>query len=38
MDRHGVTLIIGASNIFGTLHEALTAAGVNPAAHEPGVL
>ncbi|MDR6391161.1 SulP family inorganic anion transporter [Paraburkholderia phenoliruptrix] len=28
MDRHGITPIIGASCIFGTLHEALHAAGV----------
>ena len=38
MDRHGITQIIGASNIFGTLHEALVAAGANPAANEPGAL
>jgi SulP family sulfate permease len=35
MDRHGITQIIGASNIFGTLHEALAAAGMNPAANSP---
>jgi MFS superfamily sulfate permease-like transporter len=28
MDRHGITPIIGAGSIFGTLHEALRAAGV----------
>jgi SulP family sulfate permease len=38
MDRHGIAQIIGASNIFDTLHEALAAAGVHPAASEPGML
>ncbi|MEC5408232.1 SulP family inorganic anion transporter [Paraburkholderia sp. MPAMCS5] len=34
MDRHGITPLIGASCIFGTLHEALRAAGVDqPAAN-----
>ncbi|WP_087048353.1 SulP family inorganic anion transporter [Caballeronia ptereochthonis] len=33
MDRHGLTRVVGASNVFETLHEALAAAGVNPAAH-----
>ena len=28
MDRHGITPIVGASCIFGTLHEALRSAGV----------
>ncbi|BCQ25313.1 STAS domain-containing protein [Caballeronia sp. NK8] len=34
MDRHGLTRVLGAQNVFDTLHEALAAAGVNPAAHE----
>ncbi|MGU7770634.1 SulP family inorganic anion transporter [Burkholderia sp. MR1-5-21] len=38
MDRHGITPIVGASNIFTTLHEALAAAGVNPEMHEAGTL
>ncbi|CAG4920553.1 SulP family inorganic anion transporter [Paraburkholderia gardini] len=38
MDRHDITQTIGASNIFATMHEALAAAGVNPAAHETGTL
>jgi hypothetical protein len=29
MDRHGITPIIDESCIFGTLHEALRAAGVD---------
>jgi sulfate permease, SulP family len=28
MDRHGITPIVGAGCIFGTLHEALRSAGV----------
>lgn len=38
MDRHDITQTIGASNIFATMHEALAATGVNPAAHETGML
>ena len=38
MDRHCITQIIGASNVFETLHEALAAAGVSPAVHEPGAV
>ncbi|SAK73198.1 sulfate transporter [Caballeronia temeraria] len=38
MDRHGLTRVLGESNIFDTLHEALAAAGVNPTAHEPNAL
>jgi sulfate permease, SulP family len=38
MDRHGMTRIVGAEHIFSTLHEALDAAGVNPAAREPGTV
>ncbi|MBN3755216.1 SulP family inorganic anion transporter [Paraburkholderia sp. Tr-20389] len=30
MDRHGITQVIGAENIFETLHEALAAAGISP--------
>jgi SulP family sulfate permease len=37
MDRHRITPVVGASNVFETLHEALTAAGVHPAAHEAGM-
>jgi hypothetical protein len=32
MDRHGITPIVDASCIFGTLHEALRAAGVEEPA------
>jgi MFS superfamily sulfate permease-like transporter len=38
MDRHGLTRVLGASNVFDTLHEALAAAGVNSGGHEPNVL
>ena len=38
MDRHCITQIIGASNVFETLHEALAAAGASPAVHEPGAV
>ncbi|WP_179404457.1 SulP family inorganic anion transporter [Burkholderia guangdongensis] len=37
MDRHGITPVVGASNVFGTLHEALAATGVDSAAHENGI-
>jgi MFS superfamily sulfate permease-like transporter len=37
MDRHGVTRVVGASNIFDTLHEALASAGVSPP-HEVGAI
>jgi len=30
MDRHGITQVVGESNVFATLHEALSAAGVSP--------
>jgi sulfate permease, SulP family len=30
MDRHGITQVVGESNVFATLHEALAAAGVSP--------
>jgi len=30
MDRHRITQIVGESNIFDTLHEALAAAGISP--------
>jgi SulP family sulfate permease len=35
MDRHGVTAAVGADKLFFTRHEALVAAGCDPAAH-PG--
>ncbi|WP_062604085.1 SulP family inorganic anion transporter [Caballeronia calidae] len=38
MDRHGLTPVLGASNVFETLHEALAAAGAAPVMHEPDVL
>jgi sulfate permease, SulP family len=38
MDRHGITSILGAQNIFTTLHEALAAAGVEPMSHDPGTV
>ncbi|WP_118178451.1 SulP family inorganic anion transporter [Paraburkholderia phosphatilytica] len=38
MDRHGITPIVGASCVFGTLHEALESVGVNPVAHGNGTL
>jgi high affinity sulfate transporter 1 len=38
MDRHGLTRVLGTSNVFDTLHEALAAAGVNSGGHEPNVL
>ncbi|WP_061137417.1 SulP family inorganic anion transporter [Caballeronia fortuita] len=38
MDRHGLTRVVGASNVFYTLHEALTAAGVSPSVHAPDAL
>jgi high affinity sulfate transporter 1 len=38
MDRHGLTPVLGASNVFDTLHEALAAAGVNSGAHVPDAL
>jgi high affinity sulfate transporter 1 len=38
MDRHGVTAIVGTSNIFETLHEALAVVGVEPPAHVNGGL
>ena len=38
MDRHGLTPVLGASNVFETLHEALAAAGAAPGMHEPDVL
>ncbi|WP_321793503.1 SulP family inorganic anion transporter [Caballeronia sp. J97] len=38
MDRHGLTKVLGASNVFDTLHEALAAAGVSPGTHEPNAL
>ena len=30
MDRHRITQVVGASNVFNTLHEALAAAGISP--------
>lgn len=33
MDRHGLTRVVGASNMFGTLHEALAAGGVPAQMH-----
>ncbi|MBN3766429.1 SulP family inorganic anion transporter [Burkholderia sp. Ac-20365] len=30
MDRHRITQVVGASNVFDTLHEALAAAGISP--------
>lgn len=38
MDRHGITAIVGAENIFATLHEALAAAGVGQNADKSGLL
>ncbi|SAL21675.1 sulfate transporter [Caballeronia peredens] len=38
MDRHGLTQVVGAANVFSTLHEALAFAGVNPLKHEPNTL
>ncbi|WP_323119096.1 SulP family inorganic anion transporter [Burkholderia alba] len=38
MDRHGITRIVGASNVFDTLHEALAATGVNSDVHGNGTL
>jgi high affinity sulfate transporter 1 len=38
MDRHGLTRMLGTSHVFDTLHEALAAAGVTWAAHEPNPL
>ncbi|PMS38820.1 MFS superfamily sulfate permease-like transporter [Trinickia symbiotica] len=38
MDRHGVTTIVGTSNIFETLHAALAVVGVEPPAHVNGGL
>jgi sulfate permease, SulP family len=38
MDRHGMTAIVGASNIFTTLHEALAAAGVESKGRDPGTV
>ncbi|MDR5775793.1 MULTISPECIES: SulP family inorganic anion transporter [unclassified Caballeronia] len=38
MDRHRLTEVIGKSNVFATLHEALAAAGVSAEAHEAGAL
>jgi hypothetical protein len=35
MDRHGVTAAVGADKLFFTRHEALVAAGCDPAAR-PG--
>ncbi|SAK72431.1 sulfate transporter [Caballeronia hypogeia] len=35
MDRHGLTPVLGVTNVFETLHEALAAAGVRVSAHEP---
>ena len=32
MDRHGITAVLGESNIFETLHQALVAAGFDPSA------
>jgi hypothetical protein len=38
MDRHGLTHVLGVSNMYDTLHEALAAVGVSPGAHEPNEL
>jgi sulfate permease, SulP family len=38
MDRHGITPMLGAHCIFATLHEALSAAGVEPMTREPGTV
>ncbi|AET91311.1 sulfate transporter [Burkholderia sp. YI23] len=38
MDRHGLTPVLGASNVFETLHEALAAAGASPAEPAPETL
>ncbi|MDR5838595.1 SulP family inorganic anion transporter [Caballeronia sp. LZ034LL] len=38
MDRHGLTRVLGASNVFGTLHEALAAVGVPTPMHGPDSL
>jgi sulfate permease, SulP family len=38
MDRHGLTQIIKASCIFGTLHEALASVGIAPDARVQGVM
>src|SRR5471032_1851440 len=32
MDRHGITAVLGESHLFETLHQALVAAGFDPAA------
>jgi MFS superfamily sulfate permease-like transporter len=37
MDRHGISQVIGAANVYDTLHEALSAAGISPP-HEVGAL
>jgi hypothetical protein len=29
MDRHGITVAVGAENIFATLHEAIAVAGLH---------
>ncbi len=38
MDRHCITQTVGEANVFGTLHEALEAAGVRPPGGEAGML